>query len=117
MNGRGTSGGGWGAALLWTLAPAGCGGIAFFAIIIARSGVDVSPAAWATLAFFGLPGVYLLALAIRASLSAAALRTAAIDLRANVLGGKLAGDIHVPPGRVHLTLTNWRTGGSDLGEV
>jgi len=115
MNVRVTSGGGCGAALLWALALAWCGGIVFFAVVIARSGAGVSLAAWATLAFFGLAGVYLLALAIRASLSAAALRTAAIDLRANVLGGKLAGDIHVPPGRFHLTLTNWRAG--DMEEL
>ena len=117
MNVGVTSGGGCGAALLWTLALAWCGGIVFFAIVIARSGVDVSPAAWATLAFFGIVGVYLLALAIRASLSAAALRTVAIDLHTNVLGGKLAGDIRVPAGRFRLTLTNWRTGGSDMDEL
>src|SRR2546423_6083247 len=93
MSLRVTSSGGCGAALLWGMAAGWSAGVAFFVVLVARGDSAATAGAWAALALFGAVALYLLALAIRASVSAARFRGASIDLQTNpgVLGGTLAG--------------------------
>jgi hypothetical protein len=113
MSLRLSSSAGCGAALLWALALAWCGGIVFFALIVARSPLAPSLGAWAALALFAVVGLHLLTLAVRAARSAAALRNASVDIDTAVIGGKLLGAVVVPEGTYYLTLTNWRRGDMD----
>ena len=105
---RVTSGAGCGAALLWALAVAWLGGIASFAVVVARSEVVTPPAAWAALALFGMAGLFLMMLAIRATIDAARFRNVSVELHTDpgVIGGKLAGFVHgaMP---LEMTLRNW----------
>src|SRR5437870_5625739 len=97
MSLRVTSSGGCGAALLWVMAAGWSAAVVFFTVLVARSESAATAGAWAALALFGAVGLYLLALAIRASASAARFRGTSIDLQTNpgVLGGQLAGVIHL----------------------
>jgi hypothetical protein len=113
MSLRLTSGGGCAAALLWALALAWCGGIAFFALVVARSDAAPPLGAWIALGFFAAVGLHLLTLAVRATRSAAALRNASVEIERAAIGAKLAGAIALPDGHYLLTLTNWRLGDSD----
>jgi hypothetical protein len=113
MSERVTDSGGLAAALLWALALAWCGGIAFFAVVVAASKVEPPLGAWIALAFFGVVGLHLVTLAVRATRSAAAFRNAAVDVHTATLGGNVAGSIQVPEGTFYLTLTNWHRDDSD----
>jgi len=105
---RVTSGAGCGAALLWVLAAAWIGGIAFFAVVVARSEIAMPMGAWAALALFGIAGLFLMMLAIRATIDAARFRGVSVELHTDpgVVGGKLAGVVHAPM-PLELTLRNW----------
>ena len=103
---RVTSGSGCGAALLWALALGWC---TFVAALMTRADAIV-PGAWIALAIFALAGLYLVALAIRATASASRFRGAAIELLTDpgVLGGKLEGVVHLRANTpAQLTLSNW----------
>jgi hypothetical protein len=113
MSLRVSSSAGCGAALLWALALAWCGGIVFFGLVVARSPLAPSLGAWAALALFAAVGFHLVTLAVRAARSAAALRNASVDIDTAVIGGKLLGAVVVPEGTYYLTLTNWRRGDAD----
>src|SRR3954453_11923572 len=113
---RVTSGGGCGAALLWALAAAWIAGVASFALLAARSEVVGSAGAWAVLAIFGLAGLFLAAMAIRATANAVRFRGASVELHTDpgVLGGKLAGVVYLRrPAPLTLTLSNWRDDDGD----
>jgi hypothetical protein len=117
MSLRVTSSGGCGAALLWVLAAGWSAAVAFFVVLVARGDSAAPAGAWAALALFGVVGLYLLALAIRASLSVARFRGVSIDLQTNpgVLGGTLAGVVHLRQrmAPLQLTLSNWHLDDSD----
>jgi hypothetical protein len=107
---RVTSGVGCGAALLWALAAAWIGFLAFFALLAARSRIETPAGAWAALALFGAAGVVLVVFAIRATTNAAHFRGASIELHTDpgILGGKLAGVVHAQHAMpLQLTLSNW----------
>lgn len=110
MSLRVTSSGGCGAALLWMLAAAWTAAVVFFALLVARG-------AWAALALFGAVALFLITLAVRATVSVMRFRGASIDLQTNpgVLGGQLAGVVHLRQRMVplQLTLSNWHLDDSD----
>jgi len=111
---RVTGGGGCGAALLWILAGGWIVAISGFAWIAARS--EIAPAAWAVLAIFALAGLWLAAMAIRATANAMHFRGASVELHTDpgVLGGRLAGVLHLRrPEPLRLTLSNWHYDDSD----
>jgi hypothetical protein len=114
---RVTSGAALGAALLWAFAAAWIGGVAFFAVLIVRSEIETPAGAWAALALFGVAGLFLLALAIRATIDAARFRGVSVELHTDpgVVGGKLAGVVHMRvPIPLQLTLTNWNDDDENL---
>jgi hypothetical protein len=114
---RVTSSGGCGAALLWVLAAGWSAAVVFFALLVARGESAPTAGAWAALALFGAVGLFLIALAIRASVSAARFRGVSIDLQTTpgVLGGTLAGVVHLRQcmAPLQLTLSNWHLDDSD----
>ncbi|HEY6138655.1 MAG TPA: hypothetical protein VI670_12925 [Thermoanaerobaculia bacterium] len=105
---RVTSSAGCGAALLWALAAAWISGIAFFAVVVARSEIATPMGAWAALALFAIAGLFLTMLAIRATIDAARFRGVSVELHTDpgVAGGKLAGFVHGPM-PLQMTLRNW----------
>jgi hypothetical protein len=117
MSLRVTSSGGCGAALLWVMAAGWSAAVAFFAVLVERSESAATAGAWAALALFGVVGLFLIALAIRASVSVARFRGVSIDLQTNpgILGGTLAGVVHLRHrmGPLQLTLSNWHLDDSD----
>lgn len=113
MTTRVRSSGGCGAALLWILATAWAATIVFF---VRTAGFAMPTGAWIGLAIFVLAGIWLAALAVRATASAIRFRGTTVELRTDpgILGGSLAGIVHLRrPAAVQLTLSNWRRDDSD----
>jgi hypothetical protein len=111
---RVTSGGGCAAALLWVFAGGWIAAVAGFAWLATRG--EIAPAAWAVLAIFALGGLWLVAMAIRATANAVRFRGASVELHedSGVLGGKLTGVLHLrEPMPLQLTLSNWHYDDSD----
>ncbi|MGZ7042732.1 MAG: hypothetical protein ACXVH7_13145, partial [Thermoanaerobaculia bacterium] len=105
---------GWGAVILWAFAVMWNGAVLTMTLVVYLR-EPANTAALAVIGVFALAGLFLLAIAIKATSNAARFRGTELELQSSpgVLGGKLTGVMHLPQrvlraGPLQFRVSSWR---------